>query len=839
VKPETITLGRLDGEVRQMLARGGIDPRHATVVLHTPLEREHAKNRRRYAQCVPDELHFEFATAILSLAAEHRTGIVAHEVGHCIAWREQGNHGEDDADEASERVLGIPICYDLDWPGKGLQCLCQIETIRALNPRRNPSKRGWPTHGTPPKDPSRYVRHSDLQAAYRAQYFDKDGNKLASSRTKKADLSGALPMGTWKIDDQFRGMYGHEIEELVLVADPRVLEPGEFDWSDPTKALRSAGKLEDMERYAAWMAEGHSYPPVEVVETTRGTLRISDGHRRAAAADHNGMPVKAWISWLTDHPDPPADRDMKVGLTYELATGQEFPMPKVANPKRRRNAPKGPPFTPAEVEEIREDIGTCVSQVADRRKLSAKYDEAAASDDVVPVRMKLTRRGAQQADLFGNPSMPLKKFQEDGWPMLEDMHDTGEPVPWPIGTVVSHLDRSGYADDQVVIAHPTFVQYAGTREIGVRNDYGYKLVDESGFFRNGYSSYTSPVEEEYWDKGTRESVRKVKALKIKDTTRARPAHPTARSRGTYQWAAQDVDDDRFVETMDNPSKRKNLAELRFDGRVAQQRLNDLRSGEVKIKDSIEDRRTGAYMALLPKGAANDPEIFHIDPDGFVYVIGYRSNREAQDDWDDLRTRFPRLNPSRARVQNPCGCKHANASRPDIVYTQMPYGPDDARDYQSDPIEVSNEICRGVVDRCVGVIRLTGTRRPGRDTSVKVGKPKRPAYRAAFYQIDPDVPPRAPFTYAWGTTVVVIVGDSLLNFEDAQRAVDAWLEGRTFQISEGRLDLNPYMGDAVEQAKDRKHREARERWEKSGRKGPPPMRQRNPRERRVTSKIGAL
>lgn len=329
MKPETITLGRLDGEVREMLARAGLDPRHATIVLHTPLEREHARNRRRYAQCIPDELRFEFATATLALAPAHREALIAHEVGHCVAFREQGDHTEDDADWWAEKRCGVPICYDKAWPGKGLQVDCRA-LVAVKNPSRPPSRRGWPARGTPPKSPDAYVRKSALDAAYRAQYVQGD-TVVASSRTKKADYP-MFPMGTWKIDDQFRGMYGHEIDELVLVADPRTLEPGEFDWSDPTKALRRAGKLEDMERYAAWMAEGHSYPPVEVVQTERGTLRITDGHRRAAAADYNGMPVKAWVSWLTDHPDPPPDRDMQVGLTYELATGQEWTMPQRTAP---------------------------------------------------------------------------------------------------------------------------------------------------------------------------------------------------------------------------------------------------------------------------------------------------------------------------------------------------------------------------------------------------------------------------------------------------------------------------------------------------------------------------
>lgn len=55
--------------------------------------------------------------------------------------------------------------------------------------------------------------------------------------------------------------------------------------------------------------------------------------------------------------------------------------------------------------------------------------------------------------------------------------------------------------------------------------------------------------------------------------------------------------------------------------------------------------------------------------------------------------------------------------------------------------------------------------------------------------------------------------------------------------------NPYMGDAVELAKQRQYEEQRRRWEREGRRGPPPTpprssaRQRNPREDKLARRIG--
>ena len=88
--------------------------------MHPPLDEEHRKNPRRYAQVVIDENVFEFSRAILWLPLRFREGLMAHEIGHLLC---PARHTEADADRAAEEALGMRIEYSEAWPGKGLQCV--------------------------------------------------------------------------------------------------------------------------------------------------------------------------------------------------------------------------------------------------------------------------------------------------------------------------------------------------------------------------------------------------------------------------------------------------------------------------------------------------------------------------------------------------------------------------------------------------------------------------------------------------------------------------------------------------------------------------------------------
>jgi len=162
----------------------------------------------------------------------------------------------------------------------------------------------------PPINEADYLTELELAKEYRGNYFDEQGKKIALSREKPAKIRD-LPIGSWKIDD-FKGIHGREISQLRLV-DPDNL----IDVEDPEKYRKS-----DVKRYELWLKEGKSPPPIEVVETITGKLKITDGHRRAAAAKRSGEKVPAWVSPVANHPeglkDASTGRVQKVGLTFEM-----------------------------------------------------------------------------------------------------------------------------------------------------------------------------------------------------------------------------------------------------------------------------------------------------------------------------------------------------------------------------------------------------------------------------------------------------------------------------------------------------------------------------------------
>lgn len=184
---------------------------------------------------------------------------------------------------------------------------------------------------TPPRSPEDYVSREE-DDAWKARAYFQGGRQVASSREVRADYP-ELELGTWRIDD-WVGAYGREISELVELC-PRDLTPTEFDWRHPKDQLQYQGKWRDALRYASWMDDGWMPPPITVVESQAGDLRVVDGHRRLAAADMAGVPIRAWVSWAADHPrgltDAQTGEPLIVGLTYEISH------PRAANAAREES----------------------------------------------------------------------------------------------------------------------------------------------------------------------------------------------------------------------------------------------------------------------------------------------------------------------------------------------------------------------------------------------------------------------------------------------------------------------------------------------------------------------
>jgi glutaredoxin 3 len=92
------------------------------VYISSDLGRQHAKNRRRYAEArIPHDSSrgpsMGFAPQAVYLPRCYRAGLIIHEIGHILSPRS----GEDGADRAGARAFDDLIEYDPFWPGKGLQ----------------------------------------------------------------------------------------------------------------------------------------------------------------------------------------------------------------------------------------------------------------------------------------------------------------------------------------------------------------------------------------------------------------------------------------------------------------------------------------------------------------------------------------------------------------------------------------------------------------------------------------------------------------------------------------------------------------------------------------------
>lgn len=167
--------------------------------------------------------------------------------------------------------------------------------------------------GHPFDDPCRlsrgdFLSYRDWKERYIANYLGESGEVYRSSRLHPASVD-EIETGTWIMDDA-PGPYGHDIG-VCLHLDPHALLYGE----DPRE------RLEDVIRYESWREAGLVPPPINVVETEKGNLKVSDGHRRTEAARRAGTFVPAFVWPAANIPGiaTPDGQPIIVGLTWELA----------------------------------------------------------------------------------------------------------------------------------------------------------------------------------------------------------------------------------------------------------------------------------------------------------------------------------------------------------------------------------------------------------------------------------------------------------------------------------------------------------------------------------------
>ena len=164
--------------------------------------------------------------------------------------------------------------------------------------------------------PADFVQWSEHHRLYLANYFSADRKRIASSRLKPADMP-LLAEGAWMLEDEWPGIYGHELEQL------RFLDPAQLHPQESGVITNEEGRGWDADRYANWRREGKLPPPIRVVEGLNGDLRICDGHRRWRAAQLAGVMVPAWVSplFFSRINGKPL---VASGLTYELALLSAF-----------------------------------------------------------------------------------------------------------------------------------------------------------------------------------------------------------------------------------------------------------------------------------------------------------------------------------------------------------------------------------------------------------------------------------------------------------------------------------------------------------------------------------
>lgn len=157
------------------------------------------------------------------------------------------------------------------------------------------------------------VDGGDYREVLRRTYQDNapDGSPLQVDKRRaplpKDSALNRIPVGAWRLGEV--GMYGRQVCQLVQ------LDPLRLAASEDVRAY-----MADVRLYAGWLQQGYTPPPVEVLQDWDGRLRLSDGHRRCAAAIVAGERIRAWVAWVVPTGGHDADgAKLYTPLTWELS----------------------------------------------------------------------------------------------------------------------------------------------------------------------------------------------------------------------------------------------------------------------------------------------------------------------------------------------------------------------------------------------------------------------------------------------------------------------------------------------------------------------------------------
>ena len=263
-------------------------------------------------------------------------------------------------------------------------------------PVRAPEAKDWTDAPTNEAD---YVTWDEISRLEHEPYV-KDGVVIANSRQVPNDKTFP-PVGTWRISE-IKGIHGREIEQLVElpIASLKLSELDRKGRLDPAKAG-------DDVRYAEWLAEGRRPPPINVLQQDKGSLSVTDGHRRALAAQRAGQKtIEAWVNYAVPIPDggrinnDPSKPFIRTGMTYEMLTGE------IRNPFLDRmpfsESFELKPETPAELE-----ARSLEAAEQAKRKMAAEAAAERAAKGLPP--------RVDQADLFATQGtlFQAKRLPED------------------------------------------------------------------------------------------------------------------------------------------------------------------------------------------------------------------------------------------------------------------------------------------------------------------------------------------------------------------------------------------------------------------------------------------
>ena len=188
---------------------------------------------------------------------------------------------------------------------------------------------GWPTKAQKRRNgafspPSRRLDRPQYDVGYGPWHpdvnlvpmavIDRLGSERKSNLDAPVDFDlNEYPEGTW-FKDRWNSLYGHHLWELVWV-DTNDVSPTEL-----VEGRISAHRAQYIEPYTEWIAQGHQPPPVRLIETEDGALRLTDGHRRYVVSRSLGAPLLALVSYAVPTGSMDTNgRPIKDGLTLEIA----------------------------------------------------------------------------------------------------------------------------------------------------------------------------------------------------------------------------------------------------------------------------------------------------------------------------------------------------------------------------------------------------------------------------------------------------------------------------------------------------------------------------------------